>query len=68
MQFVCCYEVKKNRVALFREGFALSMVAPATIPEVLDLPVPIIDLQDPKAAAAIRDACTEHGFFYGAQV
>ena len=30
-----------------------------------DLPVPLIDIADPQASKAIRDACTEHGFFYG---
>ena len=38
-----------------------------TVPpaDLSDLPVPLIDVEDPKAAQAIREACTQHGFFYG---
>lgn len=31
----------------------------------VELPLPVIDIAHPAAADAIRDACTEHGFFYG---
>lgn len=28
-------------------------------------PVPVVDIEDPGATAAVRAACKDHGFFYG---
>lgn len=37
------------------------------MPGALELPIPVIDLSNDQdtAAKALREACTEHGFFFG---
>ncbi|KAK9800874.1 hypothetical protein WJX73_003920 [Symbiochloris irregularis] len=34
------------------------------LPRQEDLPVPLIDIKQPGAAQAVREACTQHGFMY----